>query len=507
MSDPDGRQLLARPWLPRFSWERLHAALNVVLPPSLDLCSDSGLCALLGVRLDRATTAAALLGLVTFALAAVCVRRPRDQALHARHAPPRSSERCPRGGWWCALACGLWLGLLLAGLEPPPPPPYELGPYRLGPRLVLSPRLSAAAPTRWVVLTTTHHAHRAFTCGVVAHHWATFLQYRPYVVVVGANKTLDTTRLAALRALTVAVGGHFAHLDFGSDDLTGVCSDGGFAADGARRRGRRCLPWPYLAQTARIYAAALPGIGDLDEIVTADADLLPLVTKPFHVAPSPRAAFVRISHYAPGQHKEGNCTGRLCLAGTDGARYHFDMCYVRGSRLAWRDAFFGAAPVRWSVMLEAMARYHFDEARGGREQWFGDQMLLTRVLLAWNASSSAQGRGIDTLYLGAGEVAARPGWWDARHVYDAARGAVAPIALRQIRERGVFELHKLSFVHDEPASSARNRVAIFQVLAAAMDSLDSDGGGKRQRPPPVALSDFFAAWPDAGLVSSTNQST
>ena len=100
---------------------------------------------------------------------------------------------------------GLEAAAPLLGHVPTHQPPY------LGTAAhVLSPRLSAAAPTRWVVLTTTHHAHRAFTCGVVAHHWATFLQYRPYVVVVGANKTLDTTRLAALRALTVAVGGHVA---------------------------------------------------------------------------------------------------------------------------------------------------------------------------------------------------------------------------------------------------------------------------------------------------------
>lgn len=494
--------------------DRLHATLETRLPSFLSLCSDQGLCALLHIRLDRATNAAIIVAALTIALwTAVLLACQRGSLLLSQ----RTFFLLAAG-----LSAGLWFGLSILSLEPPPRADYELGAHRLGPRVVLSPELTSAAPTRWVVLTATHHAVRLFTCAITAYHWSRFLHYRPYVVLVGPNSSFDPETVAALRRLTFAVGGRFEIIDFGSKHADGVCPHLLPSSGRGRRRrrkgvrllkqistthGRRsimmangggdCLSWRYLAQTLRVFAPALPGIAETDEIVTADADRLPLVTKPFHVAPRPGAKFVRLSHYAPGIGAEGNCSirpGQPCMRG-----FLFDMCYVRGTAKAWREAVFGELPLSWARMLDVMGRYHLGcrqglascggGARYTKEacaRWFGDQMLLTALLMRWNGQK-ADGGGIDTLYVQRRDVAELPGWWSASQTYDAHRRAVAPSVLMMIRERRAFELHKLSFNESEPPSSASNVACTLQVLEAAHGGR-GDGGEW-----PRVLVDFVAA--------------
>jgi hypothetical protein len=298
-------------------------------------------------------------------------------------------------------------------------------------------------------------------------------------VLVGPPKNFDPQNIVVLNRLTARLGGRFAIMSFNSTRPEGVCTQNGSA----------CLAWPHLAQTLRIFSAALPGIADEDEIVTSDDDRLPLVSRPFHVAPRPGASILRIGSITPGTRLEGNCSASnaKCTKG-----YLFDMCYVRGTRVAWKEAFYGSGPLDWRRMLEGMREYHFRIAKDARDRWFGDQALLTRHLIAWNGGLPSGGK-LDTLYVPNGDVAPSPGWWSATHIYDPAQNRVHPEALRMIRSRQALELHKLRFVPDEEPFSARNRAGALEVLRAALDSLREDVAPSHEVRawPPMPLADFF----------------
>ena len=442
-----------------------RASLKSRLPAFLDACTDRGLCSLLDTELDRLALVSVLAIAVGLAACGLFIH----EQIHS------GMVRVSVLGLLAGFCFGVWTGVISYAIQPSAA--YLMGPFRLGPRVVISSLETSSAPQRWVVLSSTHHASRLFTTAIVAFHWATFLQYKPYVVLVGPLHTFDAQRLDALHHLTVALGGRFSVINFNSTSTKGVCM-----------RTKRCLPWSSLAQTLRIFAAALPGIDDRDEIITADDDRLPLFRLPFHVAPRPGSSVLRISHYSPGYRNEGKCSSNItCTQG-----YHFDMCYVRGTRLAWKEAFYGLGLPDWGLMLQLMYKYHFGIAKTGRDRWFGDQALLTRHLIAWN-DGRPDGRKLDTIYMRRGDVAPSPGWWSATHIYDPAHKQVRPSALKSIRSKQAFELHKLQFDANEFPFSKTNQACTLKILRAALDSLGASQNVIESKEwPPAPLAIFFS---------------
>ena len=355
-------------------------------------------------------------------------------------------------------------------------------------RVVLSPRVTAAAPTRWAVLTTTRDRHRVFTATVCAFHWARFLGYRPYLVLVG-RQPFDGKTLSLLHEILATLGGRLHLLNDMPTKLT----------DNAANPGLQSM-------AVRMYASLLPGIEPDDEFVTTGGDRLPLQTKPFHSAPRPGRTMLRLAHWRrcatalvggnvtlqckngeaeteglcgryPGAKGDASGNPRWCRGG-----YHFDICYWRGTARAWREAAFAGREHSLATFADDFRAFQA-WARTGRERWFGDQLMLTEMMVRYNATRPG---AVDTMHVD--ELAPTRGWWNGKDAFDPKTRSIQAGALAMIRRRAAFEMHKMRFDASEMPWSETNKRCVLQVERAA---LDSHGFVETSLAP---LEHFFAGW-------------
>ena len=217
----------------------------------------------------------------------------------------------------------------------------------------------------FAVLTLTPERGRVLHALVCACFWRWHLGYTPYLVLVGNSSRFAACGVsdALLQPLVERLQGRLYRFD-------------------APEANDSWVDQPkYRSQTLRLYAAALPGIRPADEIVTTDADRVP-VSRAFFRQRLETGGFLRLSHQrGPGLGMDGHCAAaraaaiscartngstakaeayrRLCANGS-----FFDMCYVRGYASAWRAAFFGERALDWRAMLDDMLVYHRWARRG-----------------------------------------------------------------------------------------------------------------------------------------------